>query len=193
MAGMFLVWPIAGEMCSVAEGRGSTWKRGVQKPGWPERYSNCFSEHPGLWVLTSESLVQLVCRQYNFLTYCLTESCSSLVDGITGCVRDSSLQGQRIICRFLSVTLAGKGQMMETSVASQNRNICQACALIHIPAQGSHALAFRRPMLALDFNHPPVIKVEPIPVPLSVPPTCHMFINKTKWLCVTQRALQVGV
>lgn len=105
------------------------------------------------------------------------------MDGITGCVRDSSLQGQRIICRFLSVTLAGKGQMMETSVASQNRNICQACALIHIPAQGSHALAFRRPMLALDFNHPPVIKVEPIPIPLSVPPTCHMFINKTKWLC----------
>lgn len=139
-----------------------------------------------------QTLVQLVFRQYNFLTYCLTESCSSLVDGITGCVWDSRLEGQRIICRFLSVTLAVKGQMMETSMASQNRNICQACALIHIPAQGSHALAFRRPMLALDFNHPPVIKVEPIPVPLSVP-LLVMFINKTKWLCVTQRALQVGV
>lgn len=45
-----------------------------------------FSESPGLWLLISESFVQLVCRQYNFLAYCLIESCSSLADRITGCM-----------------------------------------------------------------------------------------------------------
>lgn len=65
-----------GERAVRRENRNQHGSCGGFKAGWQEVPPGGFSESPGIQFLSSESFVQLVCRQYNFLTYCLIESCS---------------------------------------------------------------------------------------------------------------------